>query len=127
LRFKIDMYGYRGTNLNAPQNGLFIMAGGQYSRRIRRETVFGEALAGDLGLNKNWGANGVTGQAAAFATLAGGGIDTPLSRHLAYRVDGGFQYVYTALQGPPPLQVAVRPPGLPTYFGRLSTGVVWKF
>jgi len=127
LRFKLDTSAYRGTNLGAPQDGIFILAGGEYSRRIRRESVFVEGLAGDLGLNKNWGPQGTLGQAAAFATLAGGGLDTPIARHFAYRVDGGFIYAYTALQGPPPLIAGFRVPGQPTYFGRLSTGVVWKF
>jgi hypothetical protein len=38
LRFKIDTYAYRGTNLGAPQHPLFIMGGGQYTWRIRRES-----------------------------------------------------------------------------------------
>jgi len=44
LRFKIDTYAYRGTNLGAPQHPFFIMGGGQYTWRVRRESVFVEGL-----------------------------------------------------------------------------------
>lgn len=128
LRFKIDTYRYSGTNIGAPQNALFIMGGGQYTWRVRRESIFIEGLAGDGGINRNWGPNATSGETASFATLIGGGLDTPLSRRFAFRVSGGFQYSYFALQGtngqyPVPYLI----PGLPTYFGRLSTGIVWGF
>lgn len=127
VRFKIDTYGYYGTNLNASQNGLFILAGAQYSHTIRKETVFAEALIGDAGLNHNWGPQGTRAAVNAFTTIIGGGLDTPITRHVAYRVNGGFQYTYTGLLTPAPDYVPYRPPGLPTYFGRISTGVVWLF
>ena len=127
VRFKIDAYGYYGTNLNASQNGMFILAGAQYSHTIKRETVFVEGLMGDAGLNENWGPQGTRAAVNAFTTLIGGGLDTPFARHFAYRVNGGFQYTYTGLLGPPPDYVPYRPPGLPTFFGRISTGVVWLF
>lgn len=127
LRFKMDVYGYRGTNLGAPQHALFIMAGGQYGRRLGRESIFVEGLAGDGGLNNNWGAGGSSGESASFATLLGGGLDTPLTRRLAFRVDGGFQYSYFSLKAPQPSLVPYRIPGLPTYFGRVSSGLVWQF
>jgi hypothetical protein len=127
VRFKIDTYAYSGTNLGAPQHAWFILAGAQYGRRLGRESVFAEALMGDISLNPDWGPNRASGEAPAFATLAGGGLDTPLARHFAYRVNGGFQYAYTALKGPPGLYTPYRIPGLPTYFGRVSTGLVWQF
>jgi hypothetical protein len=127
LRFKVDTSAYRGTNLGAPQHALFIMGGVQYTWRFRRESVFVEGLAGNGGLNKNWGAAQTTGEGASFATLVGGGLDTPLTRHIAFRVDGGFQYSYFALVGPEPLLAPYRIPGLPTYFGRISSGLVWQF
>ncbi len=127
LRFKLDAYKYSGTNAGAPQNGLFIMAGGQYGRGLGRETVFTEALFGDLGLNKDWGPNKSTGAQAAFAVLLGGGVDTPISKHLAYRVSGGFQYAYTALKYTYFPYIPYRTAGLPAYFGRVSTGLVWRF
>jgi hypothetical protein len=125
LRFKIDVFGYRGTNLGAQQHSYFIMGGGQYNWRVGKESVFVEALMGDGGLNRNWGANGTPGETASFSTLVGGGLDTPLTRHIAYRVDGGFQYAYFALAGQH--YAPYRIPGLPTYFGRISSGLVWQF
>ena len=126
LRFKVDVSAYRGTNLGAPQHPYFIMGGGQYSWRIKRESVFVEGLAGNGGANKTWGADGATGQTASFSALVGGGLDTPITRHIAFRVEGGFQYSYFALEhsvtfGP------YRIPGLPTNFGRISSGLVWQF
>ena len=127
LRFKIDVYGYRGTNLNAPQNAFFIMGGGQYDVRIRRETLFGEVLMGDGGLPDNWGPNGIPSETASFAVLMGGGFDTPITRHLAFRTAGHYQYSYFSLKGPPPIYLPYRIPGLPTNFGRFTTGLVWNF
>src|SRR5215469_7408903 len=40
LRFKIDTFGYIGTNTGATQNAFFIVGGGEYDYRIRRETIF---------------------------------------------------------------------------------------
>ena len=127
LRFKVETFAYRGTNIGAPQSPLFIMGGGQYSHRFRKESVFIEGMAGDVGLNRDWGANKSPGETASFATLLGGGLDTPLSRRFAFRVSGGFVYENIALQGPKPLIVPYRIPGLPNFFARISTGLVWRF
>ena len=125
LRFKIDVSGYRGTNLGAPQDAFFIMGGGQYNWRFKKESVFVEGLIGNGGINKNWGANKTPGETASFSTLIGGGLDTPLTRHIAYRVGGDFQYSYFSLAGT--LNAPYRIPGLPTYFGRISSGLLWQF
>ena len=127
LRFKAETFGYTGTNLGAPQSPLFIMAGGQYSRRVGRESVFVEGMAGDVGLNRDWGANRSAGETASFATVLGGGLDTPISRRFAFRASGSFVYENIALQGPKPLIVPYRIPGLPNFFARISTGLVWRF
>jgi hypothetical protein len=127
LRFKIDAYGYHGTNLNAPQHALFVLAGGQYSHTIKRETLFVEGLMGDAALNRDWGPQGSKSGTAAFTSLVGGGLDSSISRHFLYRLDGGFQYTYTSLIGPGPDFAPFRVRGLPTNFGRFSTGVVWQF
>jgi hypothetical protein len=127
LRFKFDVYGYSGTNQGSPQKAIFFMAGGQYDYRLKRVTIFGEGLMGDAGLNRNWGPQQVRSSTAAFAGLLGGGFDTAITRHFAYRVDGGFQYAYTSLVGPAALYTPFRPPGIPEYFGRVSTGLVWQF
>ena len=125
LRFKIDVSSYRGTNLGAPQNAFFIMGGGQYKWRFRRESVFVEGLMGNGGINKDWGANKSPGETASFSAVLGGGLDTPLTRHIAYRVGGDFQYAYFSLAGTQ--NAPYRIPGLPTYFGRISSGLVWQF
>ena len=128
LRFKIDVSAYRGTNLGAAQNPYFIMGGVQYGRRIGREFIFMEALGGDGGTKKNWAAGGTLGSSASFTTVLGGGLDTRLSRHLAFRVTGGFQYMnfyYETISAT--AYTYYRPPGLPNYFGRVSSGLVWQF
>jgi len=49
---------------------------------------------------KTWPANGAIGQTASFAGLAGGGLDTPITRHIAIRVSAGYQYSYFTLTHP---------------------------
>lgn len=127
LRFKAEYSSYRGTNLNAPQNVFFLLGGGQYERHVRRETVFGEAMVGDGGINRDWGANRTPGGTASFAAVAGGGLDTPVTQHVAIRVSGAFQYSYFALIQSTADPVPYRAAGLPTYFGRVATGLVWGF
>ena len=125
LRFKIDYSGYLGKNLGAPQHPYFILAGGQYDHHIGKENLFAEALFGDAGLNGNWPPNQVPGSSASFATLLGGGVDTPVSRHLAIRFEGGYQHtnfaLYKALNDKYPYQL----PGYPKNFARISAGLVW--
>lgn len=128
LRFKVETFSYHGTNLGASEDPMFIMGGGQYSRRIGREIVFVEGMAGDMGMNRDWGANQSHGETASFATLLGGGFDSPLARHFALRASAGFVYENIALQGPLATGlVPYRIPGLPNYFARISTGLVWPF
>lgn len=127
LRFKIDSFAYRGTNIGAQQDAFFVLGGAQYSRRLGRETIFVEGLAGDGGLNRYWGPNQAPGETASFSSVLGGGIDTPIARHFAFRVDGGYQYSNFALINNVQLILPVRIPGLPNNFGRISSGLVWGF
>jgi hypothetical protein len=102
------------------------MAGGEYDKRIRRETIFAEVMGGNGGLNKNWGPNGSIGRNTSFAMIFGGGLDTSLSRHFAYRVSGDLLTSnFTVLNSV--TTIPYRYPGLPNQFGRISTGLVWKF
>ncbi len=126
FRYKMDVSSYSGTNLGAAQSPLIILAGVQYSRRVGRESVFGEALVGVAGINKDWGPGKIQGDSASFATLLGIGLDTPLTRHFAFRVSGGYQHTNFYLQTVPDL-VPYRIPGLPNNFGRISSGMVWQF
>ncbi len=129
LRFKLNAFQYRGTNLGATEDPYFIMAGGQYGRNFGKEAAFVEAMAGEGNVNANWGAKKTIGDTASFSAILGGGVDTPLSPHLAFRIQGDFQYAYfkqTAFQNPV-TAVPTYVPGLPNYFGRVSTGLVWRF
>jgi hypothetical protein len=125
LRFKIDYSSFLGHNLGSPQHPYFIVAGGQYDYHLGKEKLFAEALFGDCGLNGNWGPNKSPGSSASFTTLLGGGVDTPVSRHLAMRFEGGYQYtnftLYKGLTNEQPLQS----PGYPKNFARISAGLVW--
>jgi hypothetical protein len=126
MRFKIDVSGYAGTNLGAPEHPYFILGGAQYTWHIRREAVFIEGLGGTGGANKTWAANGAIGQTASFASLLGGGLDSRLTKHLAFRAEGGYQYSYFVLNHAVSL-VPYAIPGLPTNFARISSGLVWGF
>lgn len=127
LRFKVDTTGYRGTNLNAPQHLFFIMGGAEYGHRFGRERLFVEGLAGTGGANRYWAANQTPGQTASFAAFLGGGVDTPITRRFAWRVDGGYQYSYFQLIQSLATLIPVYNTNLPTNFGRFSTGLVWNF
>jgi hypothetical protein len=125
LRPKLDYLGFSGSNLGAPQHAFSIMAGGEYEDYVGKERLFGEALFGDAGLNQNWGAGGSPGDSASFTTFFGGGVDTPLNRHLAIRFEGGYQYTNFALYQSLSFKYPYRIPGLPNNFGRFSSQLVW--
>ena len=129
LRFKAEVTGYRGNNYGAPQNATYITGGFQYDRKIGRETAYGEILAGDVSINQNWGPNAETGYTTSFSTILGGGIDTRISHRFSIRTGGDFVYTNLYLQNQKP-SVYRQPedfPGRPNYFGRVTTGVIWKF
>lgn len=127
LRFKVDLSSYRGTNLGAKQDVYFITGGGEYDWLLGRETVFTQALFGDGGASRYWGANGLPGMTASFTTVTGGGLDTRLTRRFSWRVQDDFQWINFALveslTNPTPYDI----PGLPNYFNHFSTGMVWRF
>ena len=125
LRFKIDYSGYLGNNRGAPQHPYFIVAGGEYEHHLGKEKLFAEALFGDCGLNGNWGPNQLPGSSASFATLLGGGVDTPVSKHLAMRFEGGYQHTNFALYESATYKYPYQLPGYPKNFARISAGLVW--
>ncbi|MFP5229348.1 MAG: acyloxyacyl hydrolase [Acidobacteriota bacterium] len=125
IRFKIDYSSYSGTNLGAQQKAFFLLGGGQYEWNLRRERFFVQGLAGEGGINRDWGANGARGGTASFATLVGGGVDTAISRHLGFRVEGDFQHTNFALIESVADPVPYRSAGLPNYFGHIGAGIVW--
>jgi hypothetical protein len=56
----------------------------------------------------------------SVATDTGGGIDTPLSPRVAWRVEGAFMFSHFTANSD---QIH----GTPIFFGRFSTGIVWRF
>jgi hypothetical protein len=127
IRFKIDVSSYRGSNQGAQQDTYYIMGGAQFTKRFGRESAFLEGFAGDGGVNRYWGPNAAPGETASFATLLGGGLDTPISPRLAFRVSGGYQWSNFQLINNVQDIVPIHTPGLPNNFFRLSTGLVWGF
>jgi len=129
LRFKLNTFQYLGTNLGGREHPYFIMGGGQYGRNLGRESLFVEALFGEAGVNQDWGANKTIGPTASIAAIVGGGADTPISPHFAIRVEGDYLYMYfkQAASRIPLSGVPTYVPGQPTNFGRISTGIVWRF
>jgi len=125
LRVKIDVSQYTGTNLGAQQKAISIMGGGQYERTYHREGLLVEALFGNVGINRYWGPNAVPGESASFTTLLGGGLDTPINKHFAIRVQGDYRYENLALIQAVTNTTPYRVPGLPKNFASFSTGLVW--
>lgn len=126
VRFALDTFRYSGTNQGVPEKALFIMAGAQFSHRFGRERAFLEGLAGNGNINEYWAPGGKRGEANAFSGALGGGVDTPLTRHIAFRVAGGYQHTSFEPIGQNTL-VGYQVPGLPHSFGRITSGIVWRF
>jgi hypothetical protein len=132
LRFKLDASMYSGNNLGDPQHAFFIMGGGQYEATFHRERFYAQALVGEGGLNGTWFStanagynNGNTGTIASLAEFLGGGIDTPIGPHAAFRVEGGVQHSNFVPITPLPSGQPYHLDGMPNYFGRFSAGIVW--
>jgi hypothetical protein len=132
LHFKLDYSIFRGVNNGAPQHAMVFLAGGQYGTTFHRERIYTEALVGEAGLNGNWFladasgySQGHTGMTASLAEFLGGGIDTPITRNTAIRVEGGVQHSGFVPIHPEPAPFPYRPVGIPNYFGRFSVGMVW--
>jgi hypothetical protein len=57
----------------------------------------------------------------------GGGLDTPISRSLALRVSGGYQWSNFKLINNVSQIEPVQTLGIPNNFARISAGLVWSF
>jgi len=125
LRFKLDFSGTTGESGGASQKAMFFLAGAQYEHTFGRERAFAHALVGDMGITREWGPNSHPGMTASFAAVLGGGVDTPLSRHFAWRVEGDMNHTNLDLVALNEHQLPIASPGLPRFIGRISTGVVW--
>ncbi len=128
----MDYSMYRGMNLGDPQHAFAILGGGQYEANFHRERFYAVALAGEAGMNGTWFKpdvgryqNGNTGMRASFEEFLGGGVDTAMSAHTAFRIEGGVQHSnfdpITMLPSGTPYHLE----GIPNYFGRISAGIVW--
>lgn len=108
---------YSGSNIGA-ENQLFVVGGGQYAVRLGPESIFVEGMigSGDVYAPAFYSGKGTT----AFTSVFGGGLDTLIVRHLAFRVEGSLLH---ATFVPTSDQIH----GIPTSFGRFSTGLVVRF
>ena len=120
LSFKVAADGYYGTSLESPQRPIFILGGAGYSKHFGKEAGFVEGLAGMGLLNSDWWGGAVPGATRSFAGSVGGGLDTPLTKRLAFRVQAALLYANFTIN-----DNQIR--GLPNYFARISTGLVWRF
>lgn len=125
LRFKIKVSGTTGENGGASQKAVFFLGGFQYEHTLGRERVFSHALVGDAGITRFWGPQSLPGETATFAVLLGGGVDTPVSRHIAFRVEADLQHTNLDVLDNLKQQLPEQYPGLPRFAGRFSTGLVW--
>jgi hypothetical protein len=132
LRLRFDYSMYRGNNLGDPQHAFAILGGGQYEANFHRERFYAVALAGEAGMNGTWFKpdnghykNGNTGEIASFEEFLGGGADTPIGSHVAFRVEGGVQHSNFNPISELPTGRPYHLDGIPNYFGRISAGIVW--
>jgi hypothetical protein len=126
---KAEAADYRGTNLNAQEHLLFLLGGGEYEARVRRETVFADALLGAVNANRQWMQDSEAGQTTSLLCVLGGGLDTPIRPRMALRIRGDFLYMnlHAALASinstAPEYPNVVH--GLPNFYGRVLVGLVW--
>lgn len=120
LSVKVDASGYYGTSLGSPQHPIFVLGGAQYSRPFGRESAFVEGLAGVGHLNSDWWGGEIPGHTFSFAGVAGGGLDRQITPRISFRLEGDLLYANFTI---PDNQIH----GLPNYFARISTGLVWRF
>jgi|HubBroStandDraft_5_1064220.scaffolds.fasta_scaffold74593_2 hypothetical protein len=120
LGIKIDVAGYYGTSLGAPQHPLFFLAGPQYNHHFGKETGFVDGLVGYGHINSSFWGGDTPPSTNTFTFAADAGLDTPISPRLAFRVQGGYQYAGFNI---PDNQIHNQPRN----FARISTGIVWRF
>lgn len=122
LGLKVAASGYYGTQLDASVFEHSILVGPQYTGHFRKESLFAHGLVG-LGFI-NSGAipfdNSSPSSNATVAVMAGGGLDSPISHRISWRLEGDFLYTHFNSNSD---QIH----GLASYFGRVSTGPVWRF
>lgn len=126
LRPRVEYSHFSAENLGANDKAFAIAGGGMYEHFVGREKLFADAMFGDIGMNRYWGPNGLPGETASFTTMLGGGLDTPIGRHLAIRIEGDWRNENLALIQSTQWTAPYRVPGMPANMAVLSTSLVWK-
>jgi hypothetical protein len=117
LGITVDGSGYYGGGADA----YFFMAGPHLSKRFGRQTIFVRGLVGTAHLN---GGSGLFPLMSNFtlAAAAGGGLDTALTRRLAWRFTGDYLHTNFVAGGQETNQLQL----VNSNF-RASTGLVFRF
>lgn len=125
---------FRGLGLEFAANGHYgttdfdtqiehsLLVGPQYAKRFGKESVFVHGLIGIGFINNGSIPGDVPGPTSnvVLAGLAGGGLDTPISRRLAWRVEADWLH---SQYSPKDDQIH----GLQGNFASISTGLVLRF
>jgi hypothetical protein len=119
---KVTGLGFYGTSLGDSQRAYFFLGGAQYTKRFGKESGFVHGLAGLGHINDQALTLGGEGPQSNFSVTAdaGGGLDTPISRSMAWRIEGAMLF---ADFKPASNQIQ----GTPKFFARISTGIVFHF
>lgn len=122
LSVKAAALGYYGTNLGASQHEHSFFVGPQYSIRFRKESVFAHGLVGLAHINDAAIPydNSKPSSNFTFASMAGGGLDTRIAPHFAWRIEGDY---LRSQFGSSSDQIH----GLHGNFARVATGLVFRF
>ena len=122
LSLSFAALGFYATNLDASQFEHSLLVGPHWSRHAGKESLFAHGLIGMGFINS--GAipydNSSPRSNVAFAVLAGGGLDTPISPHLAWRVEGDY---LRSQYGSKSNQIH----NLRGNFAHFTTGLVFRF
>ncbi len=125
LGIKTDVSGYYGTSLGSPQRPVLLLVGPQYTWEFGKNRPFIEGQVGFGHLNGDWFYHGLPGAyspANSFAAFLGAGFDHAIAPRMAFRVEGGMLRTNFTVPNP---DGGIH--GLPNYFARISTGLVWHF
>ena len=120
FNFVVDGSGYYGTSLGSPQHPIFVLGGVQCNRHFGKETAFLQGMGGLGHINSDFWGGLAHPTTNSFVGGGGGGLDTPITSRLAFRVKADFIYTNFTI---PDNQIHNQP----NYFARISTGLVWRF